>query len=36
MENHINTYFNLASVFSIIQIVFFVLIGLNVLKKQDL
>ena len=37
MENSIiNSFFNLATVFSIIQIVAFVLIGLNVLKKQDL
>ena len=35
MENF-NTYFNISTAFSIIQIVVFVLIGLNVLKKQDL
>jgi hypothetical protein len=29
-------YFNLATVFSIIQIVVFAIIGLNVLKKQNL
>ena len=31
-----SAYFNLVTVFSIIQIVVFVLIGLNVLRKQDL
>jgi len=36
MENFTNLYFNLATIFSIIQIVVFVLIGLNVLKKQNL
>ena len=35
IENY-NTYFYLVTAFSIIQIVVFVLIGLNVLRKQDL
>jgi len=33
---NINLYFNVTTVFSIIQIVVFALIGLNVLRKQDL
>ena len=36
MENNIHSYFYLTTVYSIIQIVVFVLIGLQVLKKQDL
>ena len=37
LENYnMNFYFNFATVFSIIQIVVFVLIGLTVLRKQDL
>ena len=36
MGNKINFYFNIATVSSIIQIVVFVLIGLNVLRKQNL
>ena len=36
MENGMNFYFNMATVFSIIKIVAFVLIGLSVLRKQNL
>jgi hypothetical protein len=35
LENY-NVYFNFVTVFSVIQIIVFVLVGLNVLKKQDL
>ena len=36
-ENHsVNYYINVATMFSIVQIVVFALIGLNVLKRQDL
>jgi len=36
IENNINFYFNMSTVFSIVKIIAFVLIGLNVLKKQNL
>ena len=36
MENGINFYLNLATVFSIVKIVVFVLVGLSVLRKQNL
>ena len=36
MKNFTSSYFNLTILYSIIQIVVFVLIGLNVLKRQDL